>query len=146
MLLTSPAFEEGGEIPKKYTCDGGDINPALEIQNVPVGAKSLALILHDPDAPITGGFTHWVVWNIKPNTMLIKDESVPPGSVEGWNGGGKTGYMGPCPPNGMHHYHFQLYALDDVLDLPAESGAEVLLAEIEKHLIDKTELIGLYGR
>ena len=146
MLLTSPAFEEGGEIPKKYTCDGGDINPVLEIQNVPTEAKSLALILHDPDAPVEGGFTHWVVWNIKPSTMVIKDESVPPGSVEGRNGGGKTGYRGPCPPNGTHHYHFQLYALDEVLDLPAESGADALLVEIEKHLIDTTELTGLYGR
>ena len=70
MLLTSPAFENGADIPKKYTCDGGDINPVLEIQNVPEEAKSLALILHDPDAPMDGGFTHWVVWNIDPKPFL----------------------------------------------------------------------------
>jgi len=146
MLLTSPVFENEKQIPKKFTCDGGDINPALEIQNVPAEAKSLALILHDPDAPSDGGFTHWVVWNIKPSTSLIKDESVPPGSVEGRNSAGKTGYLGPCPPEGTHHYRFELYALDAMLDLPEKTTAEELREEIRKHLVDHTELIGLYGR
>ena len=147
MLLTSPAFEDGGMIPQKYTCDGGDINPVLEIQNVPGEAQSLALILHDPDAPVAGGFTHWVVWNIDPGTSLIKDESVPPGSEEGMNGAGKNGYMGPCPPPGApHHYHFQLYALDAKLDLPGTATGNDLLKEIAKHKIAETELVGLYGR
>lgn len=78
MLIISPSFEDGGFIPKKFSGDGGDLNPELQIQNIPSGTKSLALILHDPDAPMPGGFYHWIVWNIDPRTMLIKEESVPP--------------------------------------------------------------------
>lgn len=124
------------------------MNPELQIQNVPGGAKSLALIVHDPDAPVPGGFTHWVVWNIDPTAAYIKDESVPPGAVEGTNGAGKVGYMGPCPPpgHGTHHYQFRLYALDSLLDLPATTKAAGLEAEIEKHLLETAELVGLYGR
>ncbi len=146
MLITSPAFENNGKIPQKYTCDGGDINPALEIQNVPMEAQSLALILHDPDAPIKGGFMHWVVWNINPRTSLIKDESVPPGSIEGTNGGGSIGYYGPCPPSGTHHYHFELYALDAMLDLPEETTGEELREAVKKYLVAKAELVGTYGK
>src|SRR5258708_53854 len=111
MILTSPSFNDGETIPQKFTCDGGDINPELQIQNVPEGAKSLALILHDPDAPMKDGFTHWIVWNIDPATTVIKQESVPPGSVEGRNDAGRNSYIGPCPRAGTHHYHFQLHAL-----------------------------------
>jgi Raf kinase inhibitor-like YbhB/YbcL family protein len=146
MIITSPAFDDGTEIPKKYTCDGGDINPELLIQNVPEGAKSLALILHDPDAPMAGGFTHWVVWNIDPDTTRIKDESVPPDAVEGRNGAGQFGYMGPCPPSGIHHYHFQLYALKKILDLPTTSLLEDVQAAIDANLIAKADLVGLYTR
>jgi Raf kinase inhibitor-like YbhB/YbcL family protein len=148
MLLTSPSFENGAAIPKKFTCDGGDINPELAIGNVPSGVRSLALIMHDPDAPITGGFTHWVVWNIDPTKPTIKEESVPPGSCEGTNGAGRVGYLGPCPPpgHGIHHYQFRLYALDALLDLPATAGAKDLEAEIQRHLIEVAELVGLYGR
>lgn len=146
MILTSPSFEDGAAIPRKFTCDGGDINPELSIQNVPDGAQSLALIMHDPDAPRQGGFTHWVVWNIDPATMFIKQESVPPGSVEGKNGAGKTGYMGPCPPSGAHHYEFRLYALDAMLTLPESADKNALAGEIKKHRMDETVLTGLYAR
>ena len=147
MIITSSSFDDGGMIPKKFTCDGGDMNPDLLIQNVPAEAKSLALILHDPDAPTSGGFTHWTVWNIDPSTTLIKDESIPPGSVEGANGAAKTGYFGPCPPHGApHHYHFQLYALDTILDLPEGTPVPALRAAIDMHAIAKAELVGLYGR
>jgi len=146
MLLTSPLFEDGAKIPKKFTCEGGDMNPELHIQNVPATAVSLALILHDPDAPMEGGFTHWVVWNISPKTTIIKEESVPPGSVEGRNGAGQNSYMGPCPPSGSHHYHFQLYALDALLDIPASSDKTALEAALEDHLVEKTELVGLYKK
>lgn len=122
------------------------MNPELQIQNVPEAAKSLALVLHDPDAPMEGGFTHWVVWNINPKTTLIKEESVPPGSAEGRNGAGKNAYIGPCPPSGTHHYHFMLSALDATLDLPPSAGKDELEAEIAKHLVEKTELIGLYEK
>src|SRR5271157_1153410 len=106
MLLTSPSFEQGTAIPRKFTCDGGGINPELQIQNVPENTRSLTLILHDPDAPIPGGFTHWVVWNIDPKTVLIKEESVPPGAREGLNGARRESYAAPCPPpgHGVHNY------------------------------------------
>lgn len=146
MILTSPIFKNGGAIPKKYTCDGGNINPELQIQNVPDKAKSLALIMHDPDAPMLGGFTHWVVWNIDPRTTVIKTESVSPGSIEGTNSAGTVSYAGPCPPKGTHRYIFYLYALDAVLDLPAGALAEVVRKDIEKHLLAKTELKGTYKR
>lgn len=148
MLITSPSFENGTEIPKKFTCEGGDINPELQIQNVPPGAKSLALVMHDPDAPREGGFTHWIVWNINPALPFIKEESIPPGAVEGTNGADKIGYMGPCPPKGhsQHRYQFRLYALDSLLDLPPTTTMPELEAEIEKHLLETAEVLGLYSR
>lgn len=149
MLLTSPSFEEGAAIPVKFTCDGASINPELAIQNVPEDAKSLALIIHDPDAPLPGGFTHWTVWNIDPRTVLIKEESVPPGSVEGVLPRiNKPGYAGMCPPKGdaAHHYHFMLFALKNPLSLPAETTPDALRAMIDTETIAKAELIGTYVR
>lgn len=146
MLLTSPSFEHNGRIPKKFTCDGGNINPELLIQNVPEEAATLALIMHDPDAPREGGFTHWVVWNIDPSTTQIKQESMPPGGVEGRNGAGQNAYTGPCPPSGTHHYEFRLYALDISLDLSGTTNKDALENAMEGHVLEKTELIGLYQR
>ena len=148
MLLTSPSFKDGVAIPKKFTCDGGGINPEFQVQNVPENAKSLALITHDPDAPIAGGFTHWVVWNIDPRTTLIKEESAPPGAVEGLNGAGRAGYTPPCPPHGhgIHHYHFRLYALDTMLNLPEETIAGGLVMAMAGHILAETELVGTYER
>jgi hypothetical protein len=148
MLLTSPSFKDGAGIPKKFTCDGGSINPELQIQNVPENAKSLALVVHDPDAPIAGGFVHWLVWNIDPRTVLIKEESVPPGAVEGSNGARKAQYAGPCPPrgHGIHHYHFKLYALDMALDLPVAAQLSDFEAAAAGHVIAKAELVGTCER
>ena len=146
MVIISPVFEANGFIPKKFTCDGGNMNPELEIQNLPDGVKSLALIVHDPDAPHPGGFTHWVMWNIDPMATTIKEESVPPGAVEGENGSGEIGFIAPCPPSGVHHYHFMLYALDTKLNLPLSSGKEELLGAMEGRIIEKAELVGLYQR
>ncbi len=146
MILTSPSFNDGGMIPQKFTCDGGDINPELQVQNVPAGAKSLALILHDPDAPVKDGFTHWVLWNINPATTVIKQESIPPGSIEGRNDAGRNNYIGPCPPSGTHHYHFQLYALNGIIDLPTTSGREELEKAMEGKIVEQTELVGMYSR
>lgn len=146
MILTSPSFENDGAIPMKFTCEGGNMNPELQIQNVPEGTKSLALVMHDPDAPIAGGFTHWVVWNIKPHTAVIKEESTPPGSMEGRNGAGRIGYTGPCPPLGTHRYEFHLYALNDKLDLASTSGKQDLEAAMENHVLGETALIGSYRK
>lgn len=148
MLITSPSFENNAPIPRKFTCDGGGINPEFQIQNVPEGAKGLALVLHDPDAPIKGGFFHWVVWNIDPETVLIKEESVPPGAVEGLNSAGRPGYAAPCPPpgHGVHHYHFRLYALDTVLDFPAATSVSGLVAAMAGHILAETDLVGTYER
>ena len=147
MIITSSSFDDGDMIPKKFTCDGGDMNPELLIQNVPAEARSLALVLHDPDAPMPGGFTHWTVWNIDPRTSIIKEESIPPASVEGANNAGRVGYFGPCPPPGApHRYHFQLYALDTVIDLPEAAPAAALREKIKEHSIATAELVGRYGR
>lgn len=147
MILISPSFEDGGTIPRKFTCDGGGINPELEIENVPLGTKSLVLILHDPDAPRAGGFTHWVVCNINPMTSVVKEESVPPGSFEARNSAGKTGYIGPCPPPGSpHHYHFKLFALDRELEMDSTASVEEVEEEIKEYVLESAELVGLYTR
>ena len=145
MKLSSPVFENNGIIPPKFTCDGEGVNPPLEISDVPAGAKSLALIVDDPDAP-AGDWVHWTVWNIKPDTKLVDENSVPPEAIEGITDFGKPGYGGPCPPSGTHRYQFKLYALDISLDL--DSGAKK--ADVEKamegHILDQTDLVGLYQR
>ncbi len=148
MLLTSPSFNHNEKIPPKFTCDGGNINPELHIQNVPPEAKSLALIVDDPDAVGDRTFTHWLIWNIDPKTEVIKQESVPPGSSEGQNGAGKVGYIGPCPPDGKpHRYFFKLYALDIVALMIEETpNNEMLEKMIGSHVIEKTEFIGIYER
>lgn len=147
MIITSPSFADGDMIPRKFTCEGGDINPELQIQNVPEGTETLALVVHDPDAPMAGGFTHWVVWNIDPGTVLIKEESIPPGSVEGKNGAGRTGYMGPCPPPGKpHRYEFRLYALSVRPDLPEGSTMDMLMEVVNGSVISEAVLAGLYAK
>lgn len=143
MIITSPSFKDGEMIPKKFTCNGGNINPELQIQNVPPEAKSLAFIMDDPDAP-GRIFTHWLVWNIDPKTSVIKEESTPPGGVEGVNDARKIGYLGPCPHAGTHHYHFKLYALDAMLELQTGAAKIELETEVDKHLLLKAELVGLY--
>lgn len=145
MIIKSPDFTNNGEIPKRYTCDGGNTIPPLEFSVVPEEAKSLALIVDDPDAPM-GVWTHWLVWNIDPKTTLIKEGEVSLGSVEGKNSWSKTGYGGPCPPSGTHRYFFKLYALDSLLSLPANSDKETLQKEMEGHILDRAELIGRYSR
>jgi Raf kinase inhibitor-like YbhB/YbcL family protein len=146
MILTSPSFNNGEMIPRKFTCDGGGINPELEIQNVPSEAKSLALIVHDPDAPREGGFMHWAVWNIDSATSLIKEESVPPRSIEGMNTLGELGWASPCPSSGVHHYHFRLYALDAALSLEEGATAEAVLDAMVSHIIEEADLTGLYEK
>jgi len=146
MKISSPAFENNGNIPAKYTCDGEGINPPLAISDVPESAKSLALIMDDPDAPIAGGFVHWVAFNLDPVTSEIKENSKPLGGIEGMNSSGKTGYTPPCPPSGIHHYQFKFYALDAILDLTSSAKREDVEKAMEGHILDKALVVGLYQR
>jgi Raf kinase inhibitor-like YbhB/YbcL family protein len=142
MKLNSPAFENNGMIPSKYTCQGSDVSPPLEISEVPEGTKSLALIVDDPDAPM-GTWVHWVVWGITSDKTEIKEGEVP--GKQGKNDFGKLNYGGPCPPSGTHRYFFKLYALDYVPGISEGSSKSELLENIEGHVVGKAELVGLYS-
>lgn len=145
MKITSSAFSNNTKIPAKYTCDGENINPSLSFLDVPESTKSLVLIVDDPDAP-SKTWVHWVVYNINPDVTEIEKDSVPEDSIEGITDFGKPGYGGPCPPSGTHRYFLKLYALDTILDLPQNATKQMVEDKMEKHIIDKAELIGLYSR
>jgi Raf kinase inhibitor-like YbhB/YbcL family protein len=145
LQITSPAFQNNGHIPRQYTCDGKDINPALTIAGAPQGAKSMALICDDPDAP-GGGWVHWVLWNIDPNVKEIKEDTVPQGAVEGMNDFGKHSYGGPCPPLGTHRYFFKVYALDTMLNISPNSTKADMEKAMKGHILAEGRLIGLYKR
>jgi len=144
MKITSSAFQEGGNIPSKFTCDGSDTSPPLQITGVPSEAKSLVLIADDPDAP-GGLFTHWLVWNIPPQTSSIAEGSAPKG-VHGTNDFGKPDYKGPCPPPGTHRYSFKIYALDRELDLRGGAKRSQLDAAMKGHVVAQGVLVGRYAR
>jgi hypothetical protein len=145
MQITCPILQPNNFLPSKYTCDGEGMNPPLKIENIPEKAKSLALIMDDPDAP-GGTFTHWLVWNIHPVISEIEENSVPLDAVEGMNSANQEGYTPPCPPSGTHRYRFKLYALDQYLSLEKKISQNDLENEIKKHLIDSTELVTQYQR
>lgn len=145
MEIKSPVFENNGMIPAKYTCDGENINPPLEILGIPEGAKSLALVIDDPDAS-TGMWDHWTVWNINPQENLIKENLVPAGAVEGMNDFQKTRYGGPCPHQGKHRYFFKIYALDRILNLSSSARKKDLEKAMECHILDSAQITGLYQR
>lgn len=145
MRLSSPAFSQNGPVPARHTCDGGDVIPPLEISGVPDGAKSLALVVDDPDAPI-GAWTHWTLWNVAPAVARIEEGKVPGDAAQGVTSYGAPGYRGPCPPYGTHRYFFKLYALDAVLTLPSSTDARALQAAMEPHVIDSAGLVGTYRR
>lgn len=142
LTLTSKAFLEGQHIPAKYTCDGENINPQLEVGNIPEGTQSLALIMEDPDAP-NGTWTHWLIWDMPVLHTLMENEA--PG-IQGKNDFGKNNYGGPCPPSGTHRYYFRLYALNQKLNLPEGASKEELLKAIEPVKLAKAELMGKYNR
>lgn len=142
MKITSPEFKNNEYIPVKFTCEGEDINPALEISEIPPGTVEMALIVDDPDAPM-GTWVHWVVYNI-PMVSQIKENSVP-GKL-GMNNLGKKEYHGPCPPSGTHRYFFKLYSLDKKLDLHEGMSKGALEKAMKGHILDKAELVGLYKR
>lgn len=142
LKITSPAFEEGSTIPLKFTCDGDDVNPPLFIEHIPEEAKSLAIIVDDPDAP-AGTWAHWVVWNI-PVTHHIKEGEVH--GMQGTNSFNRQRYNGPCPPSGTHRYFFKVYALDSTLDLYVSSEKSDLERAISTHILAFGELMGRYAR
>jgi Raf kinase inhibitor-like YbhB/YbcL family protein len=144
MKISSSAFADGQSIPSVYTCDGNDTSPPLAVSGAPAGAKSLALVMDDPDAP-GGTFDHWVVWNIPPNTTAIA-EGQPPQGVAGRNSFRKNGYGGPCPPDREHRYFFKVYALDTMLNLPASATKADLEKAMKGHVIGQGQLMGRYNR
>lgn len=151
MNFSSSAFSNGGMIPDRYTCKGENISPELKWGSLPSGTKSLALIVHDPDAPRKGGWTHWVVWNIPPETMGFSEKMdrgavLSDGTHQGITDYGKPGYKGPCPPSGTHRYFFYLYALDATLNLPGSTTKPLLEQSMEGHILEKAEWMGKYSK
>jgi Raf kinase inhibitor-like YbhB/YbcL family protein len=138
-------FSSMKEIPRRYTCDGENINPPIEIIGAPTGAKSFALIVDDPDAPM-GTWVHWVMFNIPTNTKEILENSVPTGSILGMNDSKKLRYGGPCPPSGTHRYFFKLYALDIGLKLSEGARKSDVERKMQGHILEKCELVGTYAR
>ena len=150
MILSSAAFSNGADIPTRHTCDGTDISPPLLFTGVPANTRSLALIVDDPDAPDPAAprmvWVHWVLFNIAPTVTEIPAGKVPKGAREGLNDWKEQGYRGPCPPVGRHRYFFKLYALDCMLpDMDRPGKAQVEKA-MQGHVLEQSELLGLYQR
>jgi len=151
LTLRSDIIPPGGTIPDMYSCKGQNISPPFSWQNLPSGSKSLALIMIDTDVP-PGGFTHWIAFNIPANrTGFPADQPriavLPDGTEQGLNDLGKIGYTGPCPPPGsVHHYHLRLYASDTSLDLHGSVNRSVLESALQGHILQSTELVGVFTR
>jgi len=149
--LKTTAFADGGEIPKRYTCSGADVSPALNWNGVSAAARSLALIVDDPDAP-RGIWTHWLIWNIPAHFTELpegvpKQEELETGALQGMNDFTRIGYGGPCPPPGKaHRYFFKLYALDTVLDLKPGATKQDLERAMERHVLSQAQWMGTYRR
>ena len=142
MKLRSHEFKHNMYIPKKFTCQGSDVNPSLNIEDIPNGTKSLVLIVDDPDAPM-GMWVHWVVFDI-PVVSQIEENTIP--GKQGINNFDKKNYGGPCPPSGTHRYFFKIYALDTQLNLKEGISKSDLEEAMKRHILDKAELIGLYKK
>ena len=146
MKLSSSAFENGEAIPREYTCDDADVSPQLMFSDIPENAKSLALIMDDPDAPM-GTWVHWVIWNIQPNTTgFPKGENIT--FPQGRNDFGNVNYGGPCPPpgHGTHRYFFKLYALDTMLNLKEGATKKQLESAMSGHILEEAQTMGTYSR
>ena len=154
IVVRSPAFSDGGTIPDRYADYGGKVSPSLEWGGVPQGAKSLALIVDDPDAPRPTPFVHWVLYNVPPATMRLPENipnaarlDAPAGAVQGKNDAGSTGYFGPRPPpGGPHHYHFQVFALDNAPALDPGATKDKLVGAMKGHVLAKGQLVGTYQK
>ncbi len=146
MKLTSTAFNHNSSIPSQYTCDGANISPALEWSDAPANTKSFALIVDDPDAPAKV-WVHWILFNIPVNVNNLKENIKTGDFIQGATDfDGKQQYGGPCPPSGTHHYHFTLYALDTMLDLPTGTNKNDLLTTMNGHILEQTTLVGTYTK
>jgi Raf kinase inhibitor-like YbhB/YbcL family protein len=143
MKISSPAFQNNGAIPQKYSCQGQDARPELKIGDVPSAAKSLALIVDDPDAP-RGTFVHWVVFNIPPSATEISGDGAP--GREGLNSSGRKGWTSPCPPSGTHRYFFKLYALDTDLALDGSADKQSLESAMKGHVVGEAQIMGTYSK
>jgi Raf kinase inhibitor-like YbhB/YbcL family protein len=151
LQLTSTAFRPEENIPAKFTCDDRNISPELSWHGAPAGTKSFALVMHDPDAPIAGGYTHWLAYNIPPTAVDIPENApnqdrLPGGGMQGKNDSGTYGYTGPCPPSGTHRYYFRIYALDVELSPPAGFNKAGLEQAMQGHVLAQAELLGRYKR
>ena len=151
MTITSSAFQSNSLMPAKYSCDGEGVNPPLEFGDVPTDAKSLVLLMDDPDVPKNllpaGVFDHWVIYNIDPSVKEIAEDSTPPG-VQGLNGAGQEKYAAACPPDKEHRYFFNLYALDSMLTFsdPSKVNKQMVIDAMQGHIVEQAELMGLYNR
>jgi Raf kinase inhibitor-like YbhB/YbcL family protein len=145
LKIKSPAFEGHKRIPDKHTSNGENVAPPLEWSGAPEGTRAYALVVHDPDAPLVEGFTHWVAYGIPAETTSLPEGGE--GPVQGLNSMGEEGYTGPAPPpgHGPHHYYFWVYALDEDLELPPGLDRRALLTQIEDHVIEQARVIGTYS-
>ena len=153
LAITSSAFQDGAQIPQRYTCDGENVSPPLAWTGAPSGTAAYALLVEDPDAP-GGTFIHWVIYDIPPTATSLRESIDTAGTVpsvggarRGKNGFNKTGYGGPCPPPGSpHHYHFRLFALDTLLGLAPGASRDQVLHAMKGHERGTAEIVGVYGR
>ncbi|HUX51599.1 MAG TPA: YbhB/YbcL family Raf kinase inhibitor-like protein [Spirochaetia bacterium] len=150
MTISSTAFRSNESIPSRYTCTEQDLSPDLIFEDVPATAKSLALIVEDPDAP-AGMWVHWVVYNIPPTLDRIaqavsRTERLANGAIQGQGSNGRIGYAGPCPPSGTHRYYFRLYAVDAVLSLRPGATRDTLLSAMRNHIVAEAVLMGTYAK
>lgn len=144
MRINSPMFRNGERIPHQYSRYGSDKIPPLQIDNVPSTAKSLVLIMDDPDAP-SGLFTHWIVFDLDPKTTEIPEDHAPRNARQGTNSWGEAHYGGPRPPSGEHRYYFHLYAMDRKLELPGGATRVEVEQAMEGHVVDKAETMGRFA-
>ena len=151
MNLSSPSFKNGGDIDKKFTCDGADVSPELVWSDAPAGTKTFALLVDDPDAPV-GNWNHWTIWNVPASAQHLsegtpKEARLSDGSQQGLNDFHEPGYNGPCPPQGKRHrYYFKLFALDTKLELKPTAAKKELEAAIKGHILAQAEWMGRYRR
>jgi Raf kinase inhibitor-like YbhB/YbcL family protein len=145
LTVTSLVFQNGGPIPSKYTCDGDEKSPPpLAWSNLPAGARSVAVVVDDPDAP-HGTFVHWVVFDLPAGTTSLDAATLPAGAEQGKNGKGQLGWTPPCPPSGVHHYRFRVYALGNTLTLSQPTEQDLVRA-MRGNVIAQGELVGTYQR